>query len=384
MNFEFNAPTRILFGEGVVAQLGQIAKTFGQTALFVHGVSEDLARGALDSLAAHEITPHTMRVRSEPSTQMVVQGAGLARSQGCELVIAYGGGSAIDTAKSIASLLTNPGELTDYLEVVGRGSPIQMRSAPFIAVPTTAGTGAEVTRNAVLYVPEHRVKVSMRSALMLAHLALIDPELTYTASPNLTARTGLDALTQVIEPFVSNAANPLTDTVCKEGILRAGRSLLRAYQDGSNRAARLDMAVASFFGGLALANARLGAVHGFAGVLGGMFSGPHGAVCACLLPHVMAINARAIQQRMPGDAIIERFRVVAQLLTGNHKADIQDGVRFIQELTSALNIPRLSTYGINKADFPTIIEKSAASSSMKGNPVKLSYEEMEEILILAL
>ena len=209
------------------------------------------------------------------------------------------------------------GELLDYVEIIGRGQALTKPSAPFIAIPTTAGTGSEVTRNAVLASPEHRVKVSLRSPLMLARVALVDPELTYDLPPALTASTGLDALTQLIEPFVCLRANPMTDGLCVEGMRRAARSLRVAFTDGQNKSAREDMAVASLFGGLALANAGLGAVHGFAGPIGGMFPAPHGAVCAALLPHVMTANIRALRQRAPGSEALRRYDKVARLLTGS-------------------------------------------------------------------
>ena len=231
-------------------------------------------------------------------------------------MIGLGGGSAIDAAKAIAALAANGGDPLDYLEVVGRGRSLTQPSLPCIAIPTTAGTGAEVTRNAVLASPEHGIKASLRSATMLPRLALVDPELTYSLPAAVTASTGLDALTQLIEPFTSSKANPLTDALCREGMMRAARSLRTAYEDGRDAAAREDMALASLFGGLALANAGLGVVHGFAGPVGGTFHAPHGAVCAAFLPHVMAVNARALRTRQPGSAALARYDEIARILTG--------------------------------------------------------------------
>ena len=245
------------------------------------------------------------------------QGVELAKAERCELVIGFGGGSALDAAKAIAAMLANGGELLDYLEIIGRGKPLTKPSAPFIAIPTTAGTGAEVTRNAVLASPEHKVKVSLRSPLMLAKVAVVDPELTYDLPSALTASTGLDALTQLIEPFVCNRANPMTDGLCVEGLRRAARSLRMAFGKGRDQDAREDMAVASLFGGMALSNAGLGAVHGFAGPIGGSFSAPHGAICAALLPHVMAMNLRALRQRDPHGAALFRYEEAAWWLTGD-------------------------------------------------------------------
>ena len=241
-----------------------------------------------------------------------------------------------------------------------------------------------MARNAVLRSPQHRVKVSLRSPLMLPRLALVDPELTHTMPPEVTASTGLDALTQVMEPYVSNKANPLTDALCREGMRRAARSLRRAYEHGDDAAAREDMALVSLFGGLALTNAGLGAVHGFAGPIGGMFPAPHGAVCASLLPHVMTVNVRALQERAPESVALRRYDEIARLLTGNERATAADGVAWVRELCAALRIPPLSAYGMTEADFPALMEKASRASSMRGNPIKLTAEEMEEVLARAL
>lgn len=269
----------------------------------------------------------------------------------------------------------------NYVEVIGRGQMLAKPSRPFLAIPTTAGTGAEVTRNAVLASPEHRVKVSLRSALMLPAVALVDPELTYDLPPTLTASTGLDALTQLIEPFTCNRANPLVDAICREGMARVARSLRVAYHDGGNVAAREDMAIAGLFGGLALANAGLGAAHGFAAPIGGMFPAPHGAVCATLLPHVMAINIRALER---SGVSRERYDEVARILIGNTASVAADGVRWVSELTQQLSIPKLSAYGLGVAHVPELVAKAANASSMKANPVTLAPEELSTILQAAL
>jgi alcohol dehydrogenase class IV len=308
----------------------------------------------------------------------------LARREHCDLVIAFGGGSAIDAGKAIAALLTNGGELSDYLEVIGNGQPLQDPSVPFIAVPTTAGTGSEVTRNAVLASAEHRVKVSLRSPLMLPRLAVVDPELTLDLPPALTASTGLDALTQLIEPYVSSRANPLTDGFCLEGLRRVSRSLRRAYHDGRDLVAREFMSLASLLGGLALANAGLGVVHGFAAPVGGMFDAPHGAVCAALLPYGMAINIRACRARAPEGEALHRYETVARLLTGKPDALAEEGVDWVRQLCQELQIPPLSSYGIQERDVATLVEKASKASSTKGNPITLTLDELREVLSRAL
>ena len=300
-------------------------------------------------------------IQAEPSGYLVRQGVELARREQCDLVIAFGGGSAIDAGKAIAALLTNGGELSDYLEVIGKGQPLRHPSVPFIAVPTTAGTGSEVTRNAVLASPEHQVKVSLRSPLMLPRLAVVDPELTLELPPAVTASTGLDALTQLIEPYVSIRANPLTDGFCLEGLRRVSRSLRRAYHSGRDIAAREDMSLASLLGGLALANAGLGVVHGFAAPMGGMFDAPHGAICAALLPHGMAINIRACRARAPDGETLRRYETVARLLTGEPDAVAEEGIEWVRQLCQELQIPPLSSYGIQERDVPTLVEKASQS-----------------------
>jgi alcohol dehydrogenase class IV len=384
MRFEFATATRIIFGTGTLREVGSIAAEMGSRSLVVTGRTVTRAKPLFDLLAAQGIETVTFSVAGEPTTEVVRLGTQRAREANCDLVIGFGGGSALDTGKAVAALLTNGGDPDDYLEAIGRGQPLTRPSAPYIAIPTTAGTGAEVTRNAVLLSPGHRVKVSLRSPLMLPRLALVDPELTYSMPPEVTASTGLDALTQVMEPYVSNRANPLTDTLCREGMRRAARSLRRACQHGDDAAAREDMALVSLLGGLALANAKLGAVHGFAGPIGGMFPGPHGAVCASLLPHVMAINVQALQKRSPESQALRRYDKIARIVTGNEKATADDGVAWVRELCQALQIPSLAAYGMTEDDFPLLIEKASVASSMKGNPVQLTPNEMREILARAL
>ena len=293
-------------------------------------------------------------------------------------MIAIGGGSVIDAGKAIAALLTNPGDPLDYMEVVGRGMPLANPPVALIAVPTTAGAGAEVTRNAVIKSGVHRVKASIRSSHLLPRVAVVDPELTHVLPPATTASTGLDALTQLIEPYVSVHANAMTDQFCVEGMRAAAWALRRAFRNGGDREARAAMSWASLLGGMALANAGLGIVHGFAAPIGGSYAAPHGAVCAALLPHAMEVNLRAIRGR---DA---RFVVVARLLTGNPHASGEEGVAWVADLCRELEVPPLRAYGIGAADVPELCRLATEASSTKGNPVPLSASEMAEILSRAL
>ncbi len=382
--FEFATATRILFGAGKLSEAAPAAKAMGQRALLVTGRSPGRARRLQDALESEGLEVTVFSVSGEPTIPMVRAATEAARQKQCDVVLSFGGGSAIDAGKAVAALLGNGGDPLDYIEVIGKGRKITRPSVPFLAIPTTAGAGSEVTRNAVLASPEHRVKASLRSPLMLPRLALVDPELTLDLPPEITAATGLDALTQLIEPYVSIRANPMTDIFCLEGIRRAARSLVRAYEDGRNLAARTDMAFASLLGGLALANAGLGAVHGFAAPVGGMFPAPHGAVCAALLPHVMHANIRALRERAPEHPSLERYRIVARLLTGDEKAAAEDGVEWVRQTARKLRIPPLGAYGLTPAGVPAVVEKASRASSMKGNPIALTPAELTGILVAAI
>lgn len=383
MSWEFTAPQRILFGEGKLREAGPIAAALGSRALVVEGGS-GRAGGLVEMLQASGVESTRLRVAGEPTTILVEQGVEQARRERCDVVVALGGGSVIDAAKAISALLTNPGELLDYLEVVGRGRPIPARAAPLLAIPTTSGTGAEVTRNAVLAVEAERVKVSLRSPLMLPAVALVDPELTYSLPPDVTATTGLDALTQCLEPLVAPQATPLSDALAREGLRRAAGALRRAHLRGNDAEARRDMATASLCGGLALANARLGAVHGFAAPLGGMFPVPHGAACARLLPPVVEANVRALRERTPASPALGRYDEIARILTGRAEARAEDAAVWLRELVDELGVPRLGAFGIREADVPLVVDKARASSSMQGNPVVLDDAELTAALRAAM
>lgn len=384
MRFEFATATHIVFGPGTLSEAPARARSFGRRVLLITGRLQPFVEQLIDQLRAHDLEVDTFSVEGEPKISTALAGVHRARSIRAEVIIGLGGGSALDTGKAISALLTNPGEPLEYLEVIGRGQALKYPAAPYIAIPTTAGTGSEVTRNAVLASPEHKVKVSLRSPLMLPRLAVIDPTLTYSLPPSITASTGLDALTQVIEPYTCNAPNPLTDAICREGMMRAARSLRQAYFHGDDAAAREDMSIAALFGGLALANAKLGAVHGFAGPIGGLFPAPHGSICASLLPFVLAANINALRSRAPNLPVLRRYAEVAQILTGTSTAGAEDAIGWLHNLCADLNVPTLAQYGITPADIPTIVAQAQQASSMKGNPIALTPEELSEILHRAL
>ena len=378
MRFEFATATRIVFGEGTVATLPELVRTFGARPLVVTGGRRERAQSLVSALSAE-----TFVVPGEPTVDLVRQGARHAQNAACDVIVSFGGGSAIDAGKAIATVVTNGGEPLEFLEVVGKGRAIAVPPLPFIAVPTTAGTGTEVTRNAVLGSTEHGVKASLRSPLMLPRIALVDPELTYGLPPSVTASSGLDALTQLIEPYVSLRANALVDALCVEGIGRIAGALRRAYHDGADIEARSDMSLASLFGGLALANAGLGVVHGFAAPLGGSWKAPHGALCAVLLPHGMAANLAALRARAPQHPALERYAVIARLLTGRNEASAEEGIDWVCALCAEVNVPALRAWGIAKADLPGVVEKAVRASSMQANPIPLTAEELLALVTAA-
>jgi alcohol dehydrogenase class IV len=378
VNFELSVPEKIIFGKGSLARLGQLVSGFGNRALIVHGANSDRARSVEGLLAKSTSTLYP--VRNEPTIEDIAKGVEEARAREVMLVIGVGGGSVLDAAKAISGLTTNAGDILDYLEVIGGGNPLAKAGLPCVAIPTTAGTGAEVTKNSVIASLEHRIKVSLRSPFLLPRIALVDPELTYSLPAQVTLATGLDALTQLIEPLVSSRANPATDGLCREGISRVARSLPAVVQNGEDSTAREEMALASLFGGLALANAGLGAVHGFAGPIGGMFNAPHGLICGILLPFVVDANIHALRLRAPDSMALGRYDEIGRLLTGSPDALATDGLAWLTDVSTTLKVPKLSALDIPKAAIPEIASKAAKASSMKANPIELTSPELEAIL----
>lgn len=379
MKFEFTTSGRIIFGNGAIQQLPQHVALLGRKAFLLCGKNTHRIDSLIENLNRAGIITSTFRISTEPTVPIIQQAIQHARSNGCDVIIGIGGGSVIDAGKAVSAMLTNSGELLEYLEVIGEGKSVSQNPAPYIAVPTTAGTGAEVTSNAVLVSPEHKVKVSMRSSLMFPRIALVDPEMTYSMPPAITASTGLDALTQLIEAFVSNKSNPLTDGICLEGLKRASRSLLISFKTG-DPSAREDMSIASLFSGIALANAKLGAVHGLAAPLGGVFSAPHGTICARLLPFVMEMNIRKLIQNSILAEYVHRFNTVAQIVTNNSQATAQDAAIRMKNICEEMSIPSLKEFGLRESHISRIVQQAKKSSSTKGNPVELTEDELAEIL----
>jgi alcohol dehydrogenase class IV len=379
--FEFATAGQIVAGAGRAAELPGIVAGLGSRVLVCTGADPARHDGLLAGLGLPAVV---FTVAAEPTVELARAGAAAAREHGADVVAAVGGGSVIDLAKAVAMLLGNGGDPLDYLEVIGSGRKITQPAAPCVAVPTTAGTGAEVTANAVLASPAHGLKASLRSPLMIPRVALVDPGLTVSCPPRVTAASGLDALTQCLEPFVSVRANPLTDGLAREGLRRAAAGLRAAYADGGDLGARADMALCSLLGGIALANAKLGAVHGLAGVIGGTADVPHGVACAALLAPVIEANVRALRSGQPGGPALDRYAEAARLLTGKPAASIDDGLAWIRETVGLLAVPGLAAFGLGPQHADDVAAKAARSSSMQGNPVALTHGDLRAIVLQAL
>ena len=379
--FEFATADRIVAGAGRAAGLPGVLAGLGSRVLVCTGANPARHENLLAGVGLPAVV---FPVAGEPTTELARAGAAAAREHGADVIVAIGGGSVIDLGKAVAMLLANGGDPLDYLEVVGSGQKITQLAAPCVAVPTTAGTGAEVTANAVLAVPGHRLKASLRSPLMIPRVALVDPELTVSCPPPVTAASGLDALTQCLEPFVSVRATPLTDGLAREGLRRAATGLRAAHADGGDLTARTDMAMCALLGGMALANAKLGAVHGLAGVIGGTADVPHGMACAALLTPVIEANVRTLRSAAPGSSVLDRYAEAAQLLTGKPGASVEDGLAWIGETVSLLGVPGLAAFGLGPGQADDIAAKAATSSSMQGNPVPLSHDELKAVVLQAL
>jgi len=379
--FEFATAGKIVAGAGRAAELPGMVAGLGSRVLVCTGADPARHGGLLAGLGLPAVV---VTVAAEPTVELARAGVAAAREHGADVVAAVGGGSVIDLAKAVAMLLGNGGDPLDYLEVIGSGRKITQPAVPCVAVPTTAGTGAEVTANAVLASPAHGLKASLRSPLMIPRVALVDPELTVSCPPRVTAASGLDALTQCLEPFVSVRANPLTDGLAREGLRRAAAGLRAAYADGRDLGARADMAMCSLLGGIALANAKLGAVHGLAGVIGGTADVPHGVACAALLAPVVEANVRALRSGQPGGPALGRYAEASRLLTGRPAASIDDGLTWIRETVSLLDVPGLAAFGIGPQHAGDVAAKAARSSSMQGNPVTLTPGDLRAIVLQAL
>lgn len=392
MRYEFATAGQIVVGPGAAGDLPKLAGAHGRRALLAAGAGAAGRGGAvaaaIGQLQSAGLVAASHTVAGEPRIPDVEAGARAAREAGCDLVIGVGGGSVLDSAKAIAALAANPGGVLDYLEVVGAGKPLERAALPVVAVPTTAGTGSEVTRNAVIGAPDQGVKASMRHPSMLPRLALIDPELTYGLPASVTASGGLDALTQLLEAYVSRRAQPITDGLCAEGLARAAWALRRAYHQPGDAEARAAMSTASLLSGLALANAGLGAVHGVAAPLGGGYPIAHGVACAALLPHITAANIRALRRRDPGGPGLVRYAGAAAILLGRPGASgdalLDELVDWLGALVAELQVPGLSMFGMTTAGVAGLAAQAARASSTRANPIDLEPGELQDAIAAAL
>jgi len=381
MTYSFST-ARVIFGIGARVGVATHAARMGRRCLLVTGARPDRSAWLFEDLRNVMEDVSGVALDGEPETGFISAQAEAARRAGCDMVVAIGGGSVIDAGKALAALAANAGDVFEYLEVVGQGLPLEHEPLPMIAVPTTAGTGAEVTANAVLLSPSHGVKASLRAPGLIPSLAIVDPELTVSLPPRQTAASGMDALTQLMECFVSHAASPLTDPLCRDGMSRAARSLLRAVAHGADLEARSDMALAALFSGMALANAKLGAVHGFAAPLGGMLGAAHGEICAALLPHVMEANIEVLRAADSAHPLLDRYAEVGMLLAGER--DATAAARFVRSLCADLGVRGLRALGLDEKRVDEAARKAALASSMKGNPVVLEHDRLVAILMNAL
>lgn len=391
LEFDLLPLPQIYFGVEKIGKLVEIIPTFGKSTLIVASesvwknkiIKEKLER-KLDDI---KLTREIFFIKGEPNTEIIDKGVELAKEQKAELVLSFGGGSVIDVGKAIAGLVTNKGKIIDYMEVIGKGKKMIKEPLPHIAIPTTAGTGSEVTKNAVILSKKDKIKVSIRSPFLIPKIVIVDPQVMISQPKNVTAACGIDALTQLIEAYTSRKAQPITDSLALLGIRRAVESIIRAYEDGEDIVAREDMALAALLSGICLANAGLGAVHGFAGPIGGMYNIPHGVVCGALLEVVLQENIRSMFSQVPFHLTLAKYARLGELVSDLTFGDIREAVRnlvgFVASLTKTLKIPKLKELGLQQDDIDEIIQKAKKSSSMRYNPVELTDKQLVRILNVA-
>ncbi len=373
--FTFATAGQIHFGRGKAATTVPKLASLHARILLITGSDTARAGWLIDALEAEGADVEIMPVSGEPTVEVIQDGIARGRRAGTGAVIAVGGGAAIDAGKAVAALIPARRPLSDHLEVVGKGLPLEAKPLPFAALPTTAGTGAEVTRNAVISVPDHRRKVSLRDARMLPDIAIVDPSLTDGCPRDVTLASGLDAVTQVIEPFLCTRANPMTDAMCRAAIPQ-GLAALSVLMNAPDDSARDSMAWVSLCGGLALANAGLGVVHGLAGPLGGLSGAAHGAICGALLPHGLAANAAAARD----PALNARLDQVRGWIAAAFGGATDDAFATLAAWSDKQGLSGLDALGITGDMRAGAAEAAAASSSMKANPVTLDKAQLADIL----
>jgi alcohol dehydrogenase class IV len=379
--FQLLLPPRILFGRGEAGKTAGLAAGLSRSAFLVHGRDAARAGWLIRDLETAGVAVTPFACPKEPDLPLLEAALAAARSCGAGVVLGLGGGAAIDLAKAVAGLAPGQGAVLDHLEGVGRALPLTATPLPFIALPTTAGTGSEATKNAVIDVPAHRRKVSLRDDRMMARVAIVDPALTDGCPRGVTLASGLDALTQVIEPYLCARPNPATDALARAAIPQ-GMSALVRLMEGEDTAARDAMAWVSLAGGIALANAGLGAVHALAGVIGGMTGAAHGAICGTLLPFVLQANAQALP---PNHPVRARFEEVDALLSAGFgpAPGPAPGSAALHAWSRKAGLPGLDALGLQKDSHPAVAEAAISASSMRANPVALPVEALCQVLAAA-
>lgn len=374
-SFNVLTPGNIRFGRGLARSAAPWLAGHSTQILLVHGASLQRAEFLLTELHAHRLNVTTLSITHEPCLQDIERGVRLARENGIGAIVSLGGGAVIDAGKAIAALVPVQGPAIEYLEVVGNGRVLEANPLPFVAIPTTAGTGAEVTKNAVINVPEQQRKVSLRDDRMLPDLAIVDPSLTDNAPRAVTLASGLDAITQVIEPWLCTRATPFTDALCRDAIPR-GIKALRTLMEKECPDSRDEMAWVSLCGGLALANAGLGVIHGLAGPLGGLSNAAHGALCGSLLPFGLALN----ESQISDEKLRQRFTDVRQWLAAGLNVEPGSAWESLREWSQRAGLGNLHDLGVPREALEPAALAASSSSSMKANPVMLTSEQLLEML----
>ncbi|MFA0439174.1 alcohol dehydrogenase [Vibrio sp. 10N.286.49.C2] len=376
--FQFMTSSRIIFGEGALQSSLSIINQFGYSVLLVTGQDRQRAEPVIRYLHSQNMRYQHVAISGEPNITMVEETAIMGRRFKPDMVIAIGGGSVLDMGKALAAIVPNQGDVYDYVEVVGRNVPLKTKPIPMIAIPTTASTGAEVTKNAVLKSGQDKVKVSLRSPEMLPDVAIVDPTLTYGTDPYTSGRGAMDAFTHLMEAYVCGEPNPLTDMVCEEGLRRLSRSIISGCKQ-DNPKARADLSFAAMLGGMAITNAKLGAAHGLASALGGKINAPHSVITARLAPHVMNENVKAAKRAGRND-VLNRYRNIAQILTSNSEASIEEGISWVTTILERLALPHLSKFGVCNTPFDVVAADALKSVAIKGNPLPLTQDRLIHIL----
>ncbi|MEZ8194622.1 iron-containing alcohol dehydrogenase [Vibrio cortegadensis] len=376
--FQFMTSTRIIFGEGALQSSLSILNQFGYSVLLVTGQDPERSSPIIQYLKNQSMRYQHVAINGEPNITMVEETAVSGRKFQPDMVVAIGGGSVIDMGKALAAVIPNQGDVYDYVEVVGRNVPLKTKPIPLIAIPTTASSGSEVTKNAVLKSGQDRVKVSLRSPDMLADVAIVDPTLTYGTNAYTSGRGAMDAFTHLMEAYVCGDPNPLTDMVCEEGLRRLSPSIIAACKQDDHKA-RADLSFAAMLGGMAITNAKLGAAHGLASALGGKLNAPHSVISGRLAPFVMSENINEAKAAGRSD-ILNRYKRIAQIVTGRTNAHIEDSVLWVQMVLDKLALPHLSEFGVCSTSFEQVAQDALQSVAIKGNPLPLNEERLIHIL----